>query len=66
MTKSRKVNIPLTESEISFIRNNVKYITDREIAEQLSKITGKNISTNTCTRCRYLLELGKRAVIRKG
>jgi hypothetical protein len=47
------------QSEIDFLVNNAGILTDAEIAEQLSQITGRKITRTACTQRRSRLGLKK-------
>lgn len=47
------------QSEIDFLVNNAGTLTDHEIAEQLSQMTGRKITRTACTQRRARLGLKK-------
>jgi len=47
------------EAEVEFLKNNAGLLTDAEIAEQLSQMTGRKITRTACTQRRSRLGLKK-------
>lgn len=49
-----------TDSDLEFIRQNYDKMTDKDMSETLSKISGQNISISMVRRQRRKLQLGRR------
>lgn len=49
-----------SDSDLEFIRQNYEKLTDKDMSETLSRISGQNISISMVRRQRRKLQLGRR------